>query len=294
MRRTHATSRHAFTLIELLVVLAIVAVLIALLLPALRSARETARNAVCKSNTRQQAVAVFAADADAGRPPYSYVQDGSNYDYNAYPELLRNQYFKSGEDDFEDTSGAAVNDLTVSGGMVCPEGLPEVGRRSWGDAVLDMTNGSQEVGRVQFDAGSDNRAADTTQVVGGRGFYTHYNFNAAWGWHLVHYNLLGRLALETQFTSYPYGISLPILEPTLDADRPSEVMLVGDASNDFGLLKPVFRHPGSTFNAAHLDGHASTVGIDDLTFQRITVSGSPQWIVNGPMIWKTAPAPGLP
>ncbi|MEM6331984.1 MAG: prepilin-type N-terminal cleavage/methylation domain-containing protein [Planctomycetota bacterium] len=293
MRTIHRPP-HAFTLIELLVVISIIALLIALLLPALQHARELARSAACKSNTRQQAVAVFAADADAGRPPYSYVQDGSAYDYNAYPELIRNRYLPSGVDDFVNTSGNAVNDLAVNGAMICPEGLPEVGARTWGDGLLNMTNGTNEVGRVQYEAGSDQRAADAAQVVGGTTFYSHYNFNGAWGWHLVHYNLLGRLALGTRFTSYPYGIDLPILEPSLEAPNPSEVMLVGDASNDFGLLKPVFRHPNVTFNAAHLDGHTKTMGIDDLTFQRINAGGSQQWIVNGPMIWKSAPAPGLP
>ncbi len=48
----------AFTLVELLVVITITAVLAALLLPALAAAKEKSRRAVCKSNIRQDIVAV--------------------------------------------------------------------------------------------------------------------------------------------------------------------------------------------------------------------------------------------
>ena len=50
--------RKGFTLIELLVVISIIAVLMAVMMPALGKAREQAKLVVCKSNVKQQGVAV--------------------------------------------------------------------------------------------------------------------------------------------------------------------------------------------------------------------------------------------
>ncbi|MFI4911949.1 MAG: type II secretion system protein [Sedimentisphaeraceae bacterium JB056] len=50
--------RKGFTLIELLVVISIIAILMAVMMPALRKAREQAKLVVCKSNVKQQGVAI--------------------------------------------------------------------------------------------------------------------------------------------------------------------------------------------------------------------------------------------
>lgn len=70
-------TRCAFTVIELLVSLAIVALLTALLLPAVQSARESARNASCRNNIRQLALALHNFESAHGSFPVGH--DGPDH-----------------------------------------------------------------------------------------------------------------------------------------------------------------------------------------------------------------------
>jgi prepilin-type processing-associated H-X9-DG protein/prepilin-type N-terminal cleavage/methylation domain-containing protein len=71
-RRERALIPQGFTLIELLGVIAIVAILAALLLPTLHRAKENAKSAACKSNLRQQGIALqIYADDHGFYPPGS-------------------------------------------------------------------------------------------------------------------------------------------------------------------------------------------------------------------------------
>lgn len=70
-------ARRGFTLIELLVVIAIVAVLAGLLFPVFARAREAARQAGCRSGSRQlgMAITMYSADADDLLPIHAAVDD---------------------------------------------------------------------------------------------------------------------------------------------------------------------------------------------------------------------------
>ncbi len=67
---------RGFTLVELLVVVAIIAILASLLLPALSQARTAANRTACKSNVRQQMLAVSLFVTDNAH--YPLLRDGRN------------------------------------------------------------------------------------------------------------------------------------------------------------------------------------------------------------------------
>lgn len=93
-RRSPSRSRQAaeaFTIVELLVVIAIIAALLALLLPAIQAAREGARDAVCRNNLKQMALAAHLYHGCNKRLPPAYAaytsKDPNAFNFNG-PFLL--------------------------------------------------------------------------------------------------------------------------------------------------------------------------------------------------------------
>ncbi|MEM9882956.1 MAG: type II secretion system protein [Planctomycetota bacterium] len=295
----------AFTLIELLVVISIIALLVGLLLPALSAARDAARDAVCKSNGRQQGIAIQAAAADnKGVPPFGYLDrdsvSGFKFRDNAHPELFNGGYLNFGFDDFTNAAGTTdYNGLRFNAVMSCPNEEDFVAGATQIDIQANDFNGNPLVARIAVAAGANRWAADPTAVVGEQAFFSQYTFNAAWGYHVPTNNLLGRLALETDFNpgANVSGVNLEsgswstALRASFDdVPSPSELFLVGDGWNDYGLLRPVFRHGDLNANVTYLDGHTGSVNAEELTYRNV----SGVTMVDGPMIWKFPRDAGVP
>ncbi len=85
-----STTKRGFTLIELLVVVAIIAVLIAILLPALQKARESARTAICATNMKSQANAVFMYEMDWQIYPPIYWGTPNTLSWSIWSQYISN------------------------------------------------------------------------------------------------------------------------------------------------------------------------------------------------------------
>ncbi|MEO1497394.1 MAG: DUF1559 domain-containing protein [Planctomycetota bacterium] len=86
-RGKHIGVRSGFTLVELLVVIAIIGILVALLLPAVQAAREAARRSQCKSNLRNDALAMISYVDVKGQYPIGVAGgDPEQFDSSASPD----------------------------------------------------------------------------------------------------------------------------------------------------------------------------------------------------------------
>jgi prepilin-type N-terminal cleavage/methylation domain-containing protein len=71
-------ARRGFSLTDVLVTMAVISVLLSILMPSLSSIRETARQVICRSNSRQLGIGItqYAADHEDHVPRSVFVPDG--------------------------------------------------------------------------------------------------------------------------------------------------------------------------------------------------------------------------
>ncbi len=290
---------RAFTLIELLVVISIIALLIAILLPALSAARGAARQAVCLSNTRQQAIAFFGAAADdMGQLPFAY-QPKAPGDYRgvaiAWPSIVDRGYMPAAPTSFEYAWGGSASNVNRNGAMICPDAEPVIGgatavavdrqQRFGGTISGELIDSAGGIERLARDYGGDS-------WVEGNRLFTHYQINGAWGWHVVHNNLHSRLAFALKQSDWPYGLTWGP-ERRSDLVNPSNLFLLGDGWLDTGLLEPTFRHGNLAANFAYADGHSQTHASTDLTYKQ-SPDNPARLFVWDERLWQHEPAPGPP
>ena len=119
-------------------VISIIALLIGILLPALGAARAAGRSAVCKSNLRQQGIAVnsYAADFQDFVPVGSYAVGGSTITVwdlfvdEGYMDAPANQEFRPGG-----VPGAALQPGIAASGFYCPGAETQISGANFFGAV---------------------------------------------------------------------------------------------------------------------------------------------------------------
>lgn len=113
--------RGAFTLVELLVVITIIGMLMALLLPAVNAAVEAGRNAQCKNNMRNLAMATDTYQTAGGYYPSYVMKVGNTANASWVVALLANlERLDLYQDWTAGTATAPYFDL-----IVCPSDPPE-------------------------------------------------------------------------------------------------------------------------------------------------------------------------
>ncbi len=232
-----ARRSNAFTLIELLVVISIIALLIAILLPALSGARKSAQSMVCLKNHRSlaQGMEVYAVENKGHYLPHVFDNSAGT---GHVLRVGRSRRVAKGDGElywFEqigDTLGKTEHGATVH--LRCPLGWAY---QEYGDSTtfnwqaLDYALRSN-----QENVSSDETKAKTMETV----------------------------QSPAEFASFMDVPSQPSLfNPFGTIFRSKWRPGIELARNKDAVQDALLRHPGDTFAAAYLDGHATTIDTVD-------------------------------
>ncbi len=268
--------RVGFTLIELLVVISIIALLIALLLPALSGARAVARDVQCKSNLRQNAIAMRIYFEDNGQNlPRAYGSDirqgeataSHSQRYAWFSRLVANDLITAPQQDAYVAGSSAfenVNAITRgSSSLICPN-TPTGVRILEPDDFPAFTYFTTSLSLA-------NRQTDTTVSNGPLIVDCSYTINSSQG----DWTGMNKTNGNPFLAQYRDTHRLQIERTAEQVLVPSSMMMLGDG-NDFRLgislsyMAP--RHGGqdagdegfSSANLVFFDGHVQSVNPRDI------------------------------
>lgn len=239
--------RRAFTLIELLVVISIIALLIALLLPALGGATEAARDVLCKSNLRQNGIALasYAQDNKDYLPVGSY-RVGADPNDATREDGWGTTLVQSG---YSDAPFADTYDVALKSVFTCPSGNLQA-KGVWNSSSMDDPENWNASTVASFGNGytEEGYMANHYGVAG---------FNFVKGWTMI----WSDNASETEaYFRAQYTI------PNLD-DPPSEVMLIAEGGRS---SRAIFHNGGqNNFAPRHFGGQRMNVFFANLAVSAV-------------------------
>ena len=239
--------RRAFTLIELLVVVAIIALLVAILLPSLNAARGHAERIVCASNTRQFALAFYYYCNDNGGQMPEATHASTTGDW--FVEFVTYIGDSSENQDVWDCPTDEHKEVNLIG-----YALPFANVMAyWID--LHTSHGGPypwPIARLPFNVNNVRRPSEVmcfTETWGpGQGVLTPYGPTAYATW-----------PLNEDFDG----------DGVLDSNATERINGETWAGFPFPYNRVAARHGDRVANAGFMDGHAESLFINDMLYDRV-------------------------